>query len=104
MDMSQARTRLHTGEEAENATAMALPANGNRFQPARIIAKSSKKTTQKWRKELAAARLREVRYLAAAMYDALDAVDLQKAIGLLRGIRYLTIEAQQLLEKEASCS
>ena len=101
MDTSQASTRLQMGEEAENATAMAFSAR-NRFEPARIIAHPTRKSTPKWKKQLAAARLREVRYLSAAMYDALNAVDIRKATDLLRGIRYLAIEAQQLLEKEIS--
>lgn len=101
MDTSQATGRLHLGEEAENATAMAFSAN-QKFEPARIIAKSSRNTTKKWKKNLAAARMREVRYLAASMYDALGAADIDRAITILRGIRYLAIEAQQLLEKEAS--
>lgn len=104
MDMSQAMNSLHTGGDAENATAMALSANINRYQPAKIIANSSEKTTPKCRGALAAARMREVGYLAASMYDALEDLDIRKATHLLRGIRYLAIEARQLLEKEASCS
>jgi hypothetical protein len=102
MDTSQAINRLHTGEEAGNATAMAIPAKGNCFEPAKIIAHHSRFATKKWKKQLAAARLREVRYLSAAMYDALDAVDIERATGLIQGIRYLVIEAQQLLERELS--
>ena len=101
MDTSQARTRLQMGEEAENATGMAFSAN-RKSEPARILSYPRKNTTKKWKKNLAAARMREVRYLAASMYDALGAADIDRAITILRGIRYLAIEAQQLLEKEAS--
>ena len=100
MDTSQATGRLHLGEEAENATGMAFSAN-QKFEPARILSHPCKNTTKKWKKNLAAARMREVRYLAASMYDALGAADINRAVGILKGIRYLAIEAQQLLEKEA---
>lgn len=101
MDTSQARTRLQMGEEAENATAMAIPAF-SKFEPARILSYPRKNTTRKWKRDLVGARLREVRYLSAAMYDALDALDIERATGIIQGIRYLIIEAQQLLEKEPS--
>lgn len=98
---TQARTRLQTGEEAENASAMAFSAN-HKFEPARILSYPRKNTTRKWKSDLLGARLREVRYLSAAMYDALDALDIERATGIIQGIRYLVIEAQQLLEKELS--
>lgn len=100
MDTSQASTRLQMGEEAENATAMAFSAN--RCEPARIIAYPGVKSTKKTSKQTLADRLEDIRWISARLYDALDAMDIGRSYRIAQGIRYLAIEAQQLLEKEAA--
>ena len=101
MDTSQARTRLQMGEEAENATAMAIPAF-SKFEPARILSYPRKNTTKKSSKQTLADRLEDIRWISARLYDALDAMDIVSSYRIAQGIRYLVIEAQQLLEKEPS--
>ena len=106
MDKSRAtRTRQQEGNTG-NATAMTFPENDgeHKFDAARIISYPTLKATKKTHKQMLADRLREIRIISASMYDAVEAVDLRKASKIVQGIRYLVIEAQQLLDKEASCS
>ena len=105
MDKPQA-TRTRQEGNPGNATAMAFPETDGeqKFDAARIISYPTPKATQKTHKQMLADRLMEIRIISASMYDAVEAVDLRKASKIVQGIRYLIIEAQQLLDKEASCS
>ncbi len=104
MDKSQA-TRTRQEGKPGNATAMTFPDNNNDLTfAARIISYPTLKATKKTHKQMLADRLMEIRIISASMYDAVEAFDLHKASKIVQGIRYLIIEAQQLLDKEASCS